>query len=256
MLFPALVNFQLHHAWHKLPCFTLSALTLRARSPPVHKKSHLTQSLQLQTVACKHVCQFDVLPAGGGGGEGLLTGSTFRGGFGMSSSGEMREDIDSSMKNDRSPGLKLINKMSSKSRGQYINPCAQTWEHFVDLVHLPDIVVQSLFLLLFFRNDARHIYTWNILIYWFCLGENLAADKSECDVMWSVRTFQNKVDLFYPFLRLFHWWRTELQSKGNIQFGFKGVISKCDTSPPYSSACPGLRSQSRSLSLSLSVGCC
>lgn len=98
----------------------------------------------------------------------------------MSSSGEMREDIVS-VNSDRLSSLKLINKISSKTVGQYTSD--QTWEHFVDLVHLPHIVVQFLPLIFFFRNDASHICTQNNRIVWvFLARRNFAVEMSDCDM--------------------------------------------------------------------------
>lgn len=56
--------------------------------------------------------------------------------------------------------------MSSEATGQYIKTSDQTWELFIDLIHCPDIVIQLLFLLVLFRNDARHICMQQNLINW------------------------------------------------------------------------------------------
>lgn len=96
MLFPALVNFQLHLMTHTSLFRSLCCdQETRIFSQP-QKREHL---LQCSLVGRRlkpsyiHITSFQCLPAAAGG-ECLPTGSTFGGGFGMSSSGELREDIE------------------------------------------------------------------------------------------------------------------------------------------------------------------
>lgn len=182
MLFPALVKFQLHvmtqtSLFHSLRCDQESLVSSQPQ-----KRDHLTQRsladrrLKASSVYMLHrlsvylqqegeeeeenVCWLAPLLE-----EGLARPPLVK--WGKTSTDQCE------MKSDRFSSLNLINKMSSKPIGPYINMSDQTWEHFVDLVHLPDIIVKLLFLLLFFRNDARHIYTQENRIHWFCQGELL-----------------------------------------------------------------------------------
>lgn len=175
MLFPALVNFQLHvmtqtSLFRSVRCDQET----RVSSQP-QKRDHLTQrslvdcGLKPSSVYMLHrfsvypqqeeeegenVCWLAPLLE-----EGVARPLLVK--WGKTSTDQCE------MKSDRFSSLKLIHKMSSKPIGPHINMSDQTWEHFVDLVHLPDIIVKLLFLLLFFRNDSRHIYTKKNQINWF-----------------------------------------------------------------------------------------
>lgn len=108
-----------------------------------------------------------------------------------------------------------------------------TWEFFIDVFFdLPNIIVHFLLLIFIYWDDAWHIYKHRNMVFDFIMEylktlvylgvfihneSNVAVPEStehnDDSLTERVETFQNKVYLFHPFLRLFRRWRTKLRWK-------------------------------------------